>query len=523
MPRTQAIALRAVLFTDVVGSTELARELGDERWARLLAAQRRVIREQLRAYHGREIDTAGDGFFAVFDGPADAVRCAFAAARKVQELGLDIRAGVHFGEIEMSGKTAHGIVVHTGARVMGNAAAAQVLITSTVKDLVAGSKFGLRERPAVELKGVPGSWTLYDVLQVDDQLRPEPIESATVASERRERASAARATGGRQRRLVPIAIVAAVALVAGAIVLFKPKPTYVPSAGTVTEILGRRFEKPVAVGSFPLGVIEGAGRVWVLDRQSQIYWVDETSSATGSRGTDGIPTGAVFGDGGIWVTAGFGGGNGAEATVSRLDPATGQLTTAFQMPIDSQAITFGAGAVWVAEPNTGKVARYDTVSRTTDTMPLAKDPSAAHPDSITFSDLGGPAVWIGDSLTNTVYRVAATSPIAIRTYTVGSVPSAIASGGGAIWIASKRADALYELDPSSGAVRTTFNLREKGCRGATSIAVNDDGVWVACSLSHVVMRVDPTSGATTVLPVDGSPASLTAASDGAVWVTVQPG
>src|SRR5439155_899174 len=113
-----------------------------------------------------------DGFFAVFEGPADAVRCAFSAVRKVQDLGLDIRAGVHFGELEMSGKTAHGIIVHTGARVMGNAGAAQVLITSTVRDLVAGAKFGVSERPAVELKGVLGSWTLYDVLQVEISFDP---------------------------------------------------------------------------------------------------------------------------------------------------------------------------------------------------------------------------------------------------------------------------------------------------------------------------------------------------------------
>ena len=120
MPRPSSNVLRAVLFTDVVGSTELARELGDQRWSRLLAAQRRVIRGELKAHRGREVDTAGDGFFAVFDGPADAVRCAFAAVRKVQDLGLDIRAGVHFGEVEREGGNAHGIVVHTGARVMAH-------------------------------------------------------------------------------------------------------------------------------------------------------------------------------------------------------------------------------------------------------------------------------------------------------------------------------------------------------------------------------------------------------------------
>jgi streptogramin lyase len=510
------------LFTDVVGSTELARELGDERWARLLAAQRRVVREQLRAHRGREVDTAGDGFFAVFEGPADAVRCAFSAARKVQDLGLDIRAGVHFGELEMSGKTAHGIVVHTGARVMGNAGAAQVLITSTVRDLVAGAKFGLRERPAVELKGVPGSWTLFDVLQVDDQLRPEPIEGATVASERRERASAGGARGRSRRWFVPAAVVAVLAIGAGLFVALKPNPSHVPTAGTIARIQNETFAEPIAVGSFPLTIIEGGGRVWVLDRQSQIYWVDEASGRTGSRGTDGVPTGAVFGGGAVWITAGFGGGGGADATVSRLEPGSGELTAAFHTPIDSQAIAFGGGSVWVADANVGAVTRYDTVSRETETIPLPAGDAVPRPDSIAYSDLDGGTVWVGDSLSNNVFRLDAAGSDPIRTYTIGATPSAVVSEGDGIWVASERGDAVYELDPSSGSVRNTIDLRAMHCSAPTSIAVTDDGVWVACSRSHQVIRVSSEAGDPLVLPVDGVPASLAAASDGSVFVAVQP-
>src|SRR5436190_15744999 len=180
--------------------------MGDVRWSRLLEAQRRVIRRLLRSMGGREVDTAGDGFFAVFDRTADAVRCAFAACREVQELGLDIRAGVHVGEVELAGREVHGIVVHTGARVMGQAGASEVLVTATVKDLVAGARFDLRERGTVELKGVPGSWTLYDVMAVDEQLRPPPIEQASVASERRNRVALSPTAGGRGRRwVIPVA------------------------------------------------------------------------------------------------------------------------------------------------------------------------------------------------------------------------------------------------------------------------------------------------------------------------------
>ncbi len=523
VPKTSKAALRAILFTDVVGSTELAHELGDERWARLLEAQRRIIREQLRANRGREVDTAGDGFFAVFEGPADAVRCAFFAAREVQELGLDIRAGVHFGEIEMSGNDAHGIVVHTGARVMGQAGAAEVLITQTVKDLVAGARFGLTERGAVDLKGVPGTWTLFDVSKVDDQLRPDPIAEATVASERRERASAGRPPLRRPRWLIPAAIVGVLALALAGFVALRPDATRVPTAGTVTRIDGDRFERPIAVGSFPISLTEGEGRVWVMDRQSQVYWVQERDNTTGSRGTDGVPTGAVAGGGAVWITAGFGTGRGPDATVSRLDPASGQLGAAFDTPIGSQAIAYGAGAVWVADRNTADVTRYDPVARTSATIALPSSDPGARPDSIAFGTLGGEAAWVGDALAPNVYRVDASGSNTVRTYTVGGAPSSIAIGFDAIWVASEHADAVFALDPDTGAIRTTIDLGAQGCNAPVSIAVGADGVWVACSLSQRVVRIDPgETEATLSLPVDGIPAALTTAGDGSVWVAVEP-
>jgi len=522
VPKTPSNVLRAVLFTDVVGSTELARELGDQRWARLLEAQRRVVREELRANRGREIDTAGDGFFAVFEGPADAVRCAFVAVRRVQDLGLDIRAAVHFGEIERAGDQAHGIVVHTGARVMGRAGAAEVVITQTVRDLVAGARFGLAEKEVVELRGVPGSWTLYDVLQVDDLLRPEPVEDATVASERRERASAAPPPRTRRPWLVPVAIAGVLALAVAAFLAFRPAPTYLPTAGTVARIDGDRFDRPIAVGSFPIAMTEGYGRVWVMDRQSQIYWVQEQDGSTGSRGTDGVPTGATIGAGAVWITAGFGTAGSPDATVSRLDPATGQVSAAFTTPIGSQAITFGDDAVWVADPNTVSVTRFDPVSRRTETISLPRS-HTAQPDSIAFGQLGGPAIWVGDSLSSNLYRLGGVPTKVERTYTVGGPPTAIAMGTDAVWVASEQRDSVYALDPATGSIRTSIDVGGQGCNAPTSIAVNAAGVWVACSLSQRVIRIDPTQGAVVgTLPVAAAPIAVATAQDGSVWVAVQP-
>jgi pimeloyl-ACP methyl ester carboxylesterase len=155
--------LATVLFTDIVGSTERASELGDSRWRELLVAHHAQVRRQLERFQGREIDTAGDGLLATFEGPGRAVQCATAIGDSVRSLGLEIRAGVHTGEVELTGSRVTGIAVHLGARVAGLAAAGEVLVSSTVKDLVAGSGLEFVDRGSHELKGVPGEWRLYAV------------------------------------------------------------------------------------------------------------------------------------------------------------------------------------------------------------------------------------------------------------------------------------------------------------------------------------------------------------------------
>jgi pimeloyl-ACP methyl ester carboxylesterase len=157
--------LATILFTDIVGSTAKAAQLGDRAWRELLERHHAIIRRQLVRYHGKELDTAGDGFFASFDGPARAIRCACAIAEAVKELGLEVRAGLHTGECELVEDKVGGIAVHIGARVAKAAQASEVLVSSTVKDLVAGSGLQFRERGAAELKGVPGEWRLYAVEQ----------------------------------------------------------------------------------------------------------------------------------------------------------------------------------------------------------------------------------------------------------------------------------------------------------------------------------------------------------------------
>ena len=155
--------LATVLFTDIVGSTERARELGDRKWRDLLERHHELVRRDLERYRGKEIDTAGDGFLATFDGPARAIRSGKAIVESVRDLGLEVRAGLHTGEVELAGHAVRGIAVHTGARVASAAGAGEVLVSQTVKDLVAGSGIEFEDRGAHDLKGIPGEWRLYAV------------------------------------------------------------------------------------------------------------------------------------------------------------------------------------------------------------------------------------------------------------------------------------------------------------------------------------------------------------------------
>jgi class 3 adenylate cyclase len=153
--------LTTVLFTDIVESTSRAAEVGDSRWRALLDAHHATIRAQLARYGGREVQTTGDGFFATFDGPARAIACAHGAIHAVGELGLDIRAGVHTGEVELVANTIEGIAVHIGARIAAQARPGEVLVSSIVRDLAAGSGIDFDDRGTKKLKGVPGEWQLY--------------------------------------------------------------------------------------------------------------------------------------------------------------------------------------------------------------------------------------------------------------------------------------------------------------------------------------------------------------------------
>jgi len=155
--------LATVLFTDIVGSTGLVAEIGDDRWLELRALHDEVVRRNLAAFRGREIETTGDGFLATFDGPARAIHCAVQIRDAVRSLGIEIRAGLHTGEIQLHDSNIGGLAVHLAARVMAVAGSGEVIVSGTLRDLVVGSGIGFEDRGSHALKGIPGEWRLFRV------------------------------------------------------------------------------------------------------------------------------------------------------------------------------------------------------------------------------------------------------------------------------------------------------------------------------------------------------------------------
>jgi class 3 adenylate cyclase len=164
--------LATVLFTDIVGSTERASQVGDRQWSRLLDAHDRAARELVERHGGRLVKSTGDGILATFDGPGSAIRCAIDLRGRLKELGIEIRAGLHTGEVQQRGVDVGGIAVHVAARVMAAAGAGEVLVSRTVRDLVAGSEVAFEDRGSHALKGVDGEWQLFAIARASGRLLP---------------------------------------------------------------------------------------------------------------------------------------------------------------------------------------------------------------------------------------------------------------------------------------------------------------------------------------------------------------
>jgi YVTN family beta-propeller protein len=504
--------LATVLFTDIVGSTELAVRLGDRRWRDLVAAHHRAVRAQLKRYRGREIDTAGDGFFATFDRPAQAISCAIAIIESLRPLGIEIRAGIHAGEVELSGGKAGGIAVHTAARVLATAQPGEIVATATIKELVAGSNIEFVDRGTTTLKGIPGEWRLFVVVQ-PESVAPQDASAPPTAmrgegAERRAHVSRGLLIGG----IAAVAVIGAAAVVLSSTVLKSP---IIPAAGTVGHIPagGDAFDRAVTVGSQPSGLTFGADAVWVLNfRDATLSRIDPaTGEVTATRAVGGTPTGLAFGADAVWVTTGFGQASGDVGSVVQFDAQQATIETTIPVGNGVSGIAFGEGAVWAVDRNRELVVRIDPNSpgAVPDEIPVGRGPQAVA--------VGAGGVWVTSILDNTLLRIDPTTLEAVATIPLLEPPTAIAVGDGAVWVTSESGDTVTRIDVGTNRPDSTIGVGN----GPLGVVATGGAVWIALGGDGQLAQLDPaTETVVATYPVDGAPDGLTADDQGGVWVSV---
>ena len=508
--------LATVLFTDIVGSTELAARLGDREWRNLVARHHRAVRSQLKRHRGREIDTAGDGFFAIFDRPAHAIWCSIGIIESLRPLGIEIRAGIHIGEVELSGGKAGGIAVHTAARVLGTAEPGEIVVTSTVKELVAGSGIEFSDRGVAALKGVPGDWRLFTVVH---QLPPGPLEGARpdASSTGTDEHGGFVSWLSRRRAIVAIAAVGLVGAVAAATVL--PNligATVVPGRDAVGHIPsgGDAFDRAVTVGSQPTGLAFGADAVWVLNfRDATISRIDRaTGQVVDTPAVGGTPTGVTFGDDAVWVTTGFGQASGDIGSVVQFDARQATVENRIALGSGVAGVAFGDGAVWVVDRTRELVLRIGT--NNANGSPEEIDVGTA-PGAIAF---GAGSVWVTSELDNTLRRIDPITYDSVATIPLLASPTAIAVGEEAVWVTSESGDTVTRIDLATNRPGATIDVGD----GPLGVATSSGSVWVAVGGEGHVARLDPASDAVVATyPVDGAPEAIVADDDGGIWVSVQ--
>jgi class 3 adenylate cyclase len=528
-------ALLAVLFTDVVGSSQLAADMGDGPWRRLLRRHHAVMRGIVGDHGGRIVDTAGDGVFAVFPRPAAAIRCAFAAIDALREIGIEIRAGIHFGETESSEGRVSGIVVHTAARVMALAGPGEILITRTVGDLVAGKRITVGERGSHELKGIPSRWDVFAVEEVEGRHRPPPIDPED-ARTLRERAS----VPGEPRRRAPIVLVTAAALILAlvGIVLatgddaIRDAPDVAPTTLVRLDV-GTLARDEAAVGDGIGEIAVGEGSVWLTSfRDSAVYRVDPESLQVQARiGIFEPPQEIAVGADSVWVTT--------SSALVRIDPITEEVVERIPLapcgPTCLTDVAVAAGKVWAIHFDAERLVVVDPTRE----EGVRHEDLLSRPIAVT---IGHGAVWIlyddqqprflierrdistGKSSVEDL-PIEAHGPLFCLERVVGSDPiepcATITAGRRAVWVAVPGDDVtwLFRLDPDDGG---SIGDVEIACCATTMVATDDlvERIWVGHT-SGAILQVPEVAGVPSPDELSiGAPITGLEIDHGAIWISV---
>ena len=518
--------LAAALFTDIVGSTEIASELGDARWRVLITAHHEIVRRTLKRFGGQERDTAGDGFFATFTTPADALRCAVALQREVRELGIEIRAGVHFGQVETVDGKPGGLVVVGAARIMSESGPGTVMVSSSVRDMLPGAGIAFDDAGIRRLKGLSDEMHLFRITAVDE----EPVESAevdaAVAHRRREEAIARQRPRGRRRWAFAAAGAAGVLLIIALFAVSRAGGTDDnPAAATGPHddaLVGidpgsGREEYLIPVDLQPRSyaartaghlIAVGDGGVWLV-RDTVVVQVDAEHEEVvdphvhHASWVSGVPIAIDAGGDRLWASTG---------EVFAIDGTQGRASSFAQPDIDTSALggfgvdmSVGGGWIWVAD-NLGTLWRIDPDDGT-DVVSVR--PSGGQVDAV-VADAG--SAWVYDSYDNVVIRV---DPATLESDEPSSVTSGIAGLAvfdGTLWMLSGPSGTLISLDQA--------DVAQVGAN-PVSLAAGLGNLWVGDENGEVY-KVDPLTLDSEVVYRAGGPVRALIADEdrGVVWLDV---
>ena len=521
--RSGGRGLGAVLFTDIVGSTTIAAEMGNTRWGELVSRHHRLIRREIRSFGGREQDTAGDGFFVAFERPVDAIRCAVAASNAVRELGIEIRAGVSFGQLEMVEGKAGGLIVNTAARVMSVAGPGEVLVPAATKDLLPGAGISFADHGVHHLKGIEGELRLFAVKDVDGVALAEPL-GAEEATERRQ---AILPATSRRAGLVAGGIAAAVVAVAVGILALTADDTTEPSDGATASRFvveldpatgeeQRRVDYPTPgrpeISRFAVSMVAGQGAVWIEDPTAYAPTVVSVDPRNGevrpvivrtSSGSFSLSLATGFDA--VWVSS---------DQLIRINPATHDVRPVLQIPLPiggsgGTALAVDGRQLWIGTTD-GLLLRVDPSGEITAERTVA--------DGIQLVAADPEGVWVVDQFAGTVLRI---DPVSLRA--VGDpVPfrgsiDAIEVLGEHVWVLDFGTGLLSRISILNGSVTQVSVPVE-----ATSLAAGLGAIWVAHA-DGTVTKVDPdTVVASRFARVEGSARAI--AVDQArktIWVDVR--
>jgi class 3 adenylate cyclase len=457
--------LATVLFLDIVDSTHVAGEVGDRRWRELLGAFRRRVREQLRRYRGHEQDTAGDGFFATFDRPADAVRAAAAILVAAHGVGLDVRSGLHTGELERIDGRPGGIAAHIGARVMARAAAAEVLVTATVRELVMGGGMEFGTSDETELRGVPGLFRLYRLREVDGEPLPPPLT-------REEAVARLTPEGPGRRRIAPLLVGAgALALVAlGAVAALALRP----GAGPPSPAPSASRELLVTM----VKVDPDTNKV-VAEVRDQYVSVGSASPLTAVDGT-------------LWQVT--------PISIVQRNMETGAPTAVFDLPPETNSVRFAFGSIWISRVDESLL--HDLIERRSAIngrlIATIKPPGRFDNWAISRT-----AIWI---LSNEG-ELLQIDPITNAVIDEDPIPHELRLGGltavgDKLWICECGAGRLIEFDPGVDKVLRVVKFTQSGFvipddrlpSQGSAVTTEENVMWLLDATGGTITPVDPKTG-----------------------------